>query len=289
MNTYVEVMVEAGRRLGLVADVIEDGWTIRFLDKDGEEYDVVWFDVGLNSSLSRKKVSDKSMCYSLLSEVGLSAVPHWFLMPPGNTKYSVGGVYKDLYAMFESSESGLVLKPNEGGAGKDVTLVKSLNDLDMASLDLFRSGYAIAVSPYYHYDVEYRVVVLDGEVQMAFGKRKMDGEFKHNLSSGSVVEQVPYYLEDDLFELAVEAAGALGSRFCTVDIIDHDRDGLMVMEINNTVTLKRVADFGDEWKELSISSYSVALEKVIETRKVVNEMLERSEEARKKEQDSFAN
>ena len=271
-------MVEAGKRLGLVADVMGDGWTIRFLDKDGEEYDVVWFDVGLNSSLSRKKVSDKSMCYSLLSELGIPSVPHWFLMPPGNTKYSVGGVYKDLYAMFEASESGLVLKPNEGGAGKDVTLVKSLNDLDMVSLNLFRSGSAIAVSPYYHYDVEYRVVVLDGEVLMAFGKRKSDGEFKHNLNSGSVVEQVPYYLENDLFELAVEASEALGSRFCTVDIIDHDRDGLMVMEINNTVTLKRVAEFGDEWKELSISSYSAALEKVIETREVLDGLLSRRDE-----------
>lgn len=289
MNTYIEVMVEAGKRLGLVADVIDDGWTIRFIDKSGEEYDVIWFDVGLNSSLSRKKVSDKSMCYSLLSEAGLSAVPHWFLMPPGNTKYSVGGIFKEIYALFEASESGLVLKPNEGGAGKDVTLVKSLNDLDIASLDLFRSGSAIAVSPYYHYDVEYRVVVLDGEVQMAFGKRKMDGDFKHNLSSGSVVEQVPYFIEDELFDLAVRAADALGSRFCTVDIIDHDRDGLMIMEINNTVTLKRVADFGDVWKEMSINSYHAALSKVIETRKVMNELFEKNEALKNKEHENFAN
>lgn len=282
-------MVEAGRRLGLIADVIEDGWTIRFIDKSGEEYDVVWFDVGLNSSLSRKKVSDKSMCYRLLSDLNIPAVPHWFLMPPGNTKYSIGGVFNDLYALFDSSENGIVLKPNEGGAGRDVTLVKSLNDLDIVAMDLFRSGSAIAVSPYYHYDVEYRVVVLDGEVQMAFGKRKADGDFKHNLSSGSVVESVPYDIEEELFDLAVRAAEALGSRFCTVDVIDHDREGLMVMEINNSVTLKRVAGFGDEWKEMSIATYQEALSKVIETREWMNELLNRNAEIKNKEHENFAN
>lgn len=275
LDTYIEVMVEAGRRLGLSADVRDGGWVIRFVDASGEEYDVIWFDVGLNSSLSRRKVSDKAMCYKILDDAGIPSVEHWFVMSPGKGIYNVGGVYETLYRMFEESESGLVLKPNDGGAGKNVMLVRSLVELDAVATDLFANGISVAVSPYYHYDVEYRVVVLDGEVMMSFGKRKPEGDFKHNLSSGSSVEMVPRDIEDELVKLAIDAAEALDSRFCTVDVIDHPELGLKVMEVNNTVTLKRVAAAGDDWKELSVLSYEKALSKVIETRRVHHEILKR--------------
>lgn len=261
MDAYVEVIVKAGEMLGLEAEVLMDGWVINF-KKGNKSFDVMTFDVGLNKSVHQKKVMDKVMCYTILKKNGVAAVEHYFYKNPQGSQYK-WMTLRELSELARKYNYNVVLKPNKGAAGKNVYLVHNEHEFDVCLIDLLNKHVDIALSPYYEYDTEYRLVVLDGEVLMGFGKRKSDKDFRHNLSAGSSVVEIPEEIREELYDLAVRAAKAIGIRFVTVDIINHV-DGFKVLEINNSVTLKRIASVNTYWKNKCIEAYRRALEKVVE-------------------------
>ena len=81
--------------------------------------------------------------------------------------------------------------------------------------------------------------MLDGEVRLAFGKYKRPDMLQHNLSEGAEVVGIPPELDIQMQTLAKQASRAVNSRFCTVDIINTS-EGLKILELNGSVTIKRV-------------------------------------------------
>lgn len=264
MENYLRVVRKVAENMGMDLVERDGGWSVTFVDKRGNEFNMVMFDLGLNNSLVNRTVSDKSRCYDALVNSGVPAVPHYFYMYPNSTfrTMSLLQTMAELNGMLNEYGS-IVVKANNGGAGRDVYMVRNEMELDIVAVDLFSRKESIAVSPLVDYEIEYRVIVLDGEVKMSFGKRRGD-DFKHNLSAGSLVVDVPDYLRDELYALAINAVDSVGARFASVDIVDHV-DGLKVLEINGTVTLKRVAAASDKWFERCVSTYESALKKVVDS------------------------
>jgi ribosomal protein S6--L-glutamate ligase len=261
-DIYVDVMREAGILLGLTMTERMGGWLLEFRGENDERMDVLEFDVGLNKSIQLKKVKDKSLCHTLLKENDVPSVEHYLFIDPLVCDKTLEEQLFKMKELFNQSNRKIVIKPNNGGAGKDVSLIKNIIRLEKEVLSLFDKRIHIALSPFYDYQVEYRLVVLDGEVLMGFGKKRKEGDFRHNLSVGSEVIEIPVEKMGEMKELVSRAYDVLGIRFASFDIIDHE-DGFKILEINSGVTLKRIALVNDMWKEKCISTYRKAMEIVL--------------------------
>jgi glutathione synthase/RimK-type ligase-like ATP-grasp enzyme len=68
-----------------------------------------------------------------------------------------------------------VVKPNNGTGGDLVFKVSTINELNKAINLIFSRFDALAISPYYKIVQEYRLIVLNNEVQLLYLKQR-----KHN-------------------------------------------------------------------------------------------------------------
>ena len=80
---------------------------------------------------------------------------------------------------------GVVVKPNNGTQGKNVYHCKTKEEIESRIGEIFLLGCNVNVSPYYEIETEYRVFVLDGQVEIMYGKKKTEKDWKHNLSCGA--------------------------------------------------------------------------------------------------------
>lgn len=255
---FLDIMQGVAARLGFNLDFLDDGRKVVF--SNGEEvYELLNYDIGLNTHQASMKAKDKSMCYEYLSKAGVPAIEHFLIKNPFS--FNKSDVEVTLGEVKRKYGLPLVVKQNDGGGGKNVFFVYNDEDLISTVAGLFKRNLDVALSPFYELGIEYRCTVLYDEVLMWYGKEKSENQLKHNLSMGSRVVDVPKHLQEDLYIIAVKAVKALGLRFANVDIVETS-EGLKVLEVNNTVTLKRVARCSDERKQEAIDVYVKAIEKL---------------------------
>lgn len=238
---FIHLMTEVGESLNTHVLESNNGWDFKFFCKDTGKmlYHMDTFDTGMNSHLAFKRMRNKVSCVDFLLLNKVATVEHYDV--PVDV-FNSTEQYKQLQWHVESlllDKGYLIIKPTSGGSGKDIYKVNSFSDFLRVIGELKYRGLEVCYCPFYSFDTEYRYVVLDGEVQLAFGKRKTPNMLQHNLSEGAKVVGVPVNLDSDLSALAVEASKAVQARFCTVDIINTP-EGLKVLELNGSVTLKRV-------------------------------------------------
>jgi len=86
-------------------------------------------------------------------------------------------------------------------------------------------------------------------------------QWKHNLGTGATLS---LDLREDakakVSELAPRAAAAIGIRFCSVDIVEVEGEGFMIMEINSGVMMDSLmAQLGDSGVDLAYRCYEAAV------------------------------
>jgi glutathione synthase/RimK-type ligase-like ATP-grasp enzyme len=205
---------------------------------------------------------------------------HLVLRPDLAPYVGSGGNWRRLLDLGERHGWDLVVKPNEGTGGEGVVRVRSARELEAAIHDGFARHRALALSPFHEIETEYRAVLLDDEGLLTYAKRRPvvvgDGarsvgvlaeaagldasllaldlrgrvpdegrrvllDWRHNLQLGSV----PRPIDDaatraEVERLAAAAAGTLGLRFASVDVVET-ADGLAVLEANAGVMLEAYA------------------------------------------------
>ncbi|MBB6632823.1 ATP-grasp domain-containing protein [Cohnella thailandensis] len=233
VRPYLSLIQRAGASVGVSFREIEAGqiYSASYEDKQFAMYNV---DLGLNDSSSFLIAKSKASTHSVLASAGIPSVEHRFLLNP-NSKYSSEDAFRKAERLFEQYGSDAVVKRDDGAQGENVFRVTSLGELRERLARLFSLELNAAISPYRSSELEYRVVVLNDEVRLAFSKSRTSS-WKHNLSGGASVGGIEPSLEDALFKLAADAANAVGLAFCSVDILNTS-EGLQVLEVNGTVFL----------------------------------------------------
>lgn len=86
-------------------------------------------------------------------------------------------------------------------------------------------------------------------------------QWKHNLGQGASADlAVPAETKEKLGALSLRAAKAIGIRFCSVDVVDVEGEGLMVMEVNSGVMMDSLmGQLGDEGIQLARRLYESAV------------------------------
>lgn len=155
------------------------------LEKNGKRGYIMGYQFGLNTAVSKDICTDKSIASEIMEQDGIPCVEHICFMAPHMFSYVGGnGNWRELVKLLEKYKT-IVCKDNGGTGGNQVYLVRNQKELELASDHIFQKADAMAVSPYYAIHDEYRVILLDQEVELIFQKirKHLTGDGIHSIRS----------------------------------------------------------------------------------------------------------
>lgn len=248
-------------------NLLSKDWIIK-LSREGKVAYIVGTKFSINSVASAGIASDKYATYEVLREANIPIIEHKMIF---NSKFRKGfasdfNSTKEIKQYIKSQSNGkCVLKANSGSCGDDVFLCESYFDFLRNIRKIFKYKESASLCPFYDIDTEYRVICLDDNVRLIYGKKASQNGWKNNLSQGAVVidctdEELKHNLED----LAIKVMQKLAIRFASVDIIKLKTGELLIIEVNSGVTINKYIDFVENGKEVAKQIYSEAIEKMLE-------------------------
>jgi glutathione synthase/RimK-type ligase-like ATP-grasp enzyme len=255
---FVEAVKRYCARHKIAVEVRSQGWLI-VMQRGSRQYFALGYDVGLNSAIAHRIANDKGATADVLALAGIACVPHTvFLNPKLDAHIPPPGSWQAMLDLLRQHPEGIVVKPNEGTAGKSVFLVSTSPELERAAAEIFSSHLTLAISPYVEIEDEVRVVVIDELAAVVYSKQRVLN-WRHNLDTGArPVLLEPGEAREACVAIAVKAAKAIGIRFASVDVI-RVGGALKILEINSGVMMEALGKF---YPELVDAAYSAALDKV---------------------------
>lgn len=137
----------------------------------------------------------------------------------------------------------VVLKPTIGSWGR---LVALLRDRDAASAVIEDREHMFPLYHIYYMEEfvdrpprDIRAIVIGEEVVGAIYRYAADREWKTNMALGGRAEVCE--VSNEMEDLCIRAAKVLKAEIAGVDLMESDKRGLLIHEINNTTEFKNVA------------------------------------------------
>jgi [lysine-biosynthesis-protein LysW]--L-2-aminoadipate ligase len=81
-----------------------------------------------------------------------------------------------------------------------------------------------------------RAIVVGDSIVAAIYRYSGNDEWKTNMALGGRAENCP--ITKDLEDICIRASKAVGGKVVGVDLMESDKDGLLVHEVNNTTEFK---------------------------------------------------
>jgi len=173
----------------------------------------------VNDARAIERCVDKSMTSFLLHKAGIPT-PHTLVAEDPEAAAS----------WRQAEDSDVVAKPLFGAQGRGLARIAPGEPLPDAAADPLRG--VLYLQRYVGRERDwrdYRVFVVGGGAIAAMVRR--GASWVTNVARGGVCE--PAACSGELAELAVAAAGAVGARYCGVDLIEDEARGLVVLEVNS--------------------------------------------------------
>ncbi len=255
----VEVVREFAEEHSIKLDLLSGGWIMR-LEKDSKVRFIFGLDLGLNNSTSKLLARDKSATSDVLELEDIPHIPHKLFLRPESLASNPDGNWESIVEYFNTYKQNVVCKPNLGSSGLGVEQATSQASLEKVVQNLFAHNRSISISPFVAMNAEYRVTVLNSNVELIYKKIKENqDDLKFNLCKGAYAEEVTNKGEiEKISQLAVQAASAIGINFANVDIA-LSASGLEILEINSGVMFEHYVKQGSEERERARQAYRNAL------------------------------
>lgn len=210
---------------------------------------ILGYNFNLNNSIIDEICKDKYSMSKLLEMHGIETIDYHLV--------TCADELLDVSEELFKENDILVCKPNSAHSGKDVYKCDGSHGLPS---DIFKKYRSLVVSKYYDIDKEYRAVILNGEIKLAFSKTPKKGEWKHNLACGAEVEVV----STKSLPMAVHVWSEylykeLGLRFASIDFFLDSTVKNRILEINNEVTLNIFAGMSEENYNMAKNVYREAV------------------------------
>jgi len=167
-STYAKIIKEICLEEGFELSCFSADW-IFVIKKEGKSRNILAFQFDLNTAAVQAICKDKCAASDVLSHYGIPCVEHLFFTNPLSGYLPKSGNYKYLHELLAKHQK-LVCKPNAGASGTNVFPVADSGELERAMAKIFKSADSMAVSPYHEIEKEFRLIVLDGKVKLAFSK-----------------------------------------------------------------------------------------------------------------------
>ncbi len=219
---------------------ISDGF-ITILTKDDKTCYLNEYFLGLNSSISTLLCDDKYAMYEVLKEYQIPVLEYKLIFHSGDEKVKENienkiKILKDYYHAFNHH---IVLKPNLGYGGRLVFQIDKEETIKPIFYMLLENTNSIVVNPFYEIKNEYRVIILNNQVRLIY-KKVRGSSWQFNLSKGSFsVKDIDSILKDQIISLAYKVYNTLKLKFASIDIVELEKGEILVLEVNNRVTLEK--------------------------------------------------
>lgn len=127
---------------------------------------------GLNSHSLGLILDDKYATYELLNSLGISVCKHHILFRPTNhNSYAKNyNSFNYCYDLFLKYNKNVILKVNNGTCGDGVYHITTKKELKKIYNHLLKYNFSISLCPYYDIKNEYRVILLNNEIKIMYGK-----------------------------------------------------------------------------------------------------------------------
>ncbi|MDR3207247.1 MAG: hypothetical protein LBT60_02845 [Oscillospiraceae bacterium] len=179
----VKIIGELCAERGIPLRRYADDWILE-LAPGGKSVFIVGYQFPHNDAAAQLLCEDKSALSDILRAHGVSAVEHWFFLTPDNLGYlGRAGNWRRMTELLETHKT-LVCKSNTGSGGRDVFRVSTQAELENAAAQVFRNNRALALSPFYEIESEYRVVLLRGSAELVYQKERpfVEGDGGHTFA-----------------------------------------------------------------------------------------------------------
>jgi len=246
---YLSLIQYAGRQCGweFIEIVPNALYEARYKNVSFLMYDV---DLGFNQASNANIANSKSLTSASLLRAGVPCVEHIFLLNP-RSPFASENTHEKTVEIYNMYGPCLVIKPDDGKQGDHVMKCKSFKQFQDGLHSLFLKNRNVVVSPFYDANQEYRVVILNEEVKLAFIKERLHS-WKHNLTGGFAavkeIDSLPESKIQKIYSIAIQASKALELTFCTVDILETV-EGYKVLEVNASVYLSEYMKTSELAKE----------------------------------------
>ena len=261
-RTYSGIIKEICDELNIECETFADEWVFK-LTKGNMTRIILGYRFGLNDEVSSLLCNDKSVTFNILKSYDIPVVPHFFFQADYGCEGRISEDDRKWLLNLLSDYRKLVLKPNDGNGGKNVFLVDEPSSLLETASRIFGLTEYMAVSPYYDIQREYRLILLNGELRIAYHKQRMSGEWRHNLGLGAkACLSGMSEIEKDVLPLAKEATEKLGLKFASVDIIRCPDKRCGIMEINSGVMMAFFAAESSEYRSMAKAVYKDVIEEM---------------------------
>ena len=275
-NYFKEIIQEICNEDNIKYNFLSKDWVI-MLEKDGKTRFVSGYKFDLNSQAIGLIADDKYALYEVLEKKGIPIIEHQIVFKKTNElDYAVGcNTYEYVKNYFFRNNNHIVIKPNNGTCGHNVFNVTNINEIDSILDKIFVNNFSISICPFYNIKHEYRVIMLEGEAQLLYTKylpivigdgnklfefnydyftnkledskydrilaknEKFEYNWKFNLSQGSIAKRLDdELLAEKLIKLAKQVCDEIHLKFGSVDIIQTEKNDLLVLEVNSGVMIE---------------------------------------------------
>ncbi len=235
------------------------------IEKNGRVGRVMGHKFDLNPAVASLTADDKYATFDVLRTHGIPVAEHALIYEFRNHADFAEGCnsldYAEQYLC--NHDNHIVIKPNNGSLGAKVFQVKTVSELEPALARVFYQATSASMCPYYEIQHEYRIIVLDGEARLIYGKTRGD-DWRFNLCRGAQSFKVEDSgLRNELEQTALAAAKAIGLRFCSVDIINTIDGEYLVLEVNSGVMIEKYLQQHPEDYALVKEIYRDAVRKML--------------------------
>ncbi len=306
-RTIVTLLREIASENGFDYRTYSYDW-VKAFTKNGKSMYVYGYNFPINPTSFTQIANDKACTSEILTASGIPNVEHSYFMSPNDIHYvkylGVDGNWKQMLGLLRKYGK-IICKPNSGTGGAQLKIVEDEAELEKAVNKLFSNESTMCICPYYNIENEYRVIILDGEVQLVFRKvrpyiigngkdniaslcakngkkaddslginmvytpangEKVEIGWKHNLGQGSSPEVLcAGETYDTVTALAKKTLKILGGRFASVDCVCVDGK-YRVLEVNSGVMMDNFALTSNDNYKKAKSIYKAAIDKYFEMR-----------------------
>lgn len=157
------ILKDICNKRGIKFTLISNG-LLTILEKEGKTRYLIGTKFDLNNQAVGNICDDKYALYSVLSYFNIPVAKHLLI----NKSYNKEEILK----FWKDNNFDVVVKSNTGKCGDDMYHVTNEKELFEKINELLNRFYSISLSPYYEIENEYRTIVLNGKVELVYGKIK---------------------------------------------------------------------------------------------------------------------
>lgn len=200
MSSFQKIIQDISEELNINMKVVSKGWVI-ILEKNGTTRFIIGQKFDLNSHAIGLIMDDKYAMFEVLSENNIPTIQYQILYRPDIKKEYARNAnhYEIAEQYFIDHGESIVIKSNFGLSGRDVYHVTKKEDIIVYLDKVFQNNETLSLCPFYNIRAEYRLIILDNECLLIYGKKKpvVYGDGKRTIRE-LLQEFNPYYFDNNL-------------------------------------------------------------------------------------------